>query len=171
MIRKINLKKNLKNSIRFKTLLRTYYVKSSSTLKHIRTPPLISGVRFLDSYSTIPASDDDDGISTISSSSANPASNSQSAAAASGQEAEVYNNIDRILATNKSVLAKTGAATGHQMATPPSNMQRRYSNESLVSNPAMLHTGAIVHAEDIASSVNPTDSFIKPSQVTLFPSK
>ena len=96
---------------------------------------------------------------------------SQSAAAASGQEAEVYNNIDRILATNKSVLAKTGAATGHQMATPPSNMQRRYSNESLVSNPAMLHTGAIVHAEDIASSVNPTDSFIKPSQVTLFPSK
>ena len=128
-------------------------------------PLLISGVRFLDSYSMIPASDDDDGISTISSSSANPASNSQATA---GQEAEVYNNIDRILATNKSVLAKTGAATGHQMATPPSNMQRRYSNESLVSNPAMLHTGAIVHAEDIATSANPTDSFIKPTQVTLF---
>ena len=76
-------------------------------------------MRFLDSYSMIPASDDDDGISTISSSSANPASvNSQAAATAAGQEAEVYNNIDRILATNKSVLAKTGAATGHQMATP-----------------------------------------------------
>ena len=120
-------------------------------------------MRFLDSYSTIPPSDEDDGISTISS------SNGAAAAASaldfsdrpSETEKSVYNNIDRILATNRSVLARTSDPPPVQ---PPPPLQRRYSSESLVSNPAMLHTGAIVHSEDMASS---GDSFLKPSQVSL----
>ena len=120
-------------------------------------------MRFLDSYSTIPPSDEDDGISTISS------SNGAAAASAldfsdrpSETEKSVYNNIDRILATNRSVLARTSDPPPLQPPPPP--LQRRYSSESLVSNPAMLHTGAIVHSEDMASS---GDSFLKPSQVSL----
>ena len=124
-------------------------------------------MRFLNSYSTIPPSDEDDGISTISSSNGAAAAAATSALDFSDRPSEteksVYNNIDRILATNRSVLARTSDPPPPLQPPPPPPLQRRYSSESLVSNPAMLHTGAIVHSDEMASS---GDSFLKPSQVS-----
>jgi len=118
------------------------------------------GVRFLDSYATIPPS-------PPSETEPDSVAQSQQLSSCSGggllpAEDMVYNNIDQILATNRSVLAKTSMDDMdhfRRRGDVPPPLQRRYSNESLASNPAMLHSGTLVHA-DVA-----TPAEFKPSKV------
>lgn len=109
-------------------------------------------VRFKDTYSTIPNEDEVDiGI---------PAHREQTYATMrrgstptnfnnpyldNPNEKSVYNNIENILNNHRLTLDR------HGLPDPPHPIRRRYSNESLVSNPQMLHSGTLVPTEQPTS--------------------
>ena len=68
-----------------------------------------------------------------------------------GHEGLVYRNIDDILGRNRSVLEQNGRTLSREWSPakvsdldfPESPLKRRFSQESLVSNPAMLHSATL----------------------------
>lgn len=71
-----------------------------------------------------------------------------------GHEGLVYRNIDDILGRNRTVLEQNGRTLSREWSPakvsdldfPESPLKRRFSQESLVSNPAMLHSATLIES-------------------------